>query len=673
MTGSPPGADLPSAAPPRATEGKDGRRPPRSGASAASVLARREHGGTLGAGQIRGRFIVKYLAANRRFAGVGYARAAALWEAFGPDLYRVLADGETARLAPLLGEDVARSLVEAWREDLAERDIAVWLDEHGFDARLAWKVLRVWGDAGPDKLRANPYIMLTFASWRAVDDAARRIGIEPDDPRRLIGAVEAALYERLDRKHTWTPAETLRGDLARRLDASPARAEAAIRLAVQDVGAVPMEDGYQPAGAAVMERYIERQIAERIAGGLTGDLFLAGIDDQALDAFLTGFEAAEGYALTAEQRAGVRMALNSPVGVLCGGAGVGKTTVLKAIHATCERHGRGVIQMALAGRAAQRMREATGRDASTIALFLKRLLDGALTLAAGTLLVVDEASMLDLPTAYRILRVLPPGCSLLLVGDPYQLPPIGFGLFFHILAGSPAVPRVELTRVHRQAEATGIPAVAAAIRTGTVPQLAGFSPREPGVSFIPCGADSLIATLERAVADLGGFDGVQILSPLRQGPAGALAINAHFHRVMAAGRRRLPHCAIAEGEPVIWTTNDRERGLANGTLGRLTAISPTDDWTCTADFNGLLHRLDGPDAIRAMELAYAISVHKSQGSQFPAVLVPIFRSRILDRTLIYTAVTRATTKAVLIGDRAAFAAAVTNPAASDSRMVGLRL
>jgi exodeoxyribonuclease V alpha subunit len=674
MTGSPPGADLPSAAPPRATEGKDGRRPPpQGGASIASVLARREHGGIVAKGQIRGRFIVAYLATNRRFVGIGQAKATLLWKTFGPDLHRVLSAGDHSTLTPLLGAEVARHLIEAWREDLAERDIVVWLDEHGFDVRLAWKVLRVWGSAGPEKLRSNPYVMLTFASWRAVDEAARQIGIGQDDPRRLIGAVEAALYDRLDRKHTRTPAETLHIDLSRRLGTSPARLDEAIGLAVLDGGAVPTRGGYQPAGAAVMERFVEREIIERMDSGLTGDLFLTGIDDLALDSILAGFENIEGYTLTVEQRDAVRMALKNPVSVLCGGAGVGKTTVLKAIHTACERHGRGVVQMALAGRAAQRMREATGRDASTVALFLNRVADGGINVPAGTLLIVDEASMIDLPTAYRILRAIPATCSLLLVGDPHQLPPIGFGLFFHVLAVSPSVPRVELTRVHRQDETTGIPAVAASIRAGIVPRLPGFRPDHQGVSFIPASAESLISILEASVADLGGFGGVQILSPLRQGPVGALAINAHFHTHLTSGRRRLPHCLIAEGEPVIWTKNDRERGLANGTLGRVATVSATDDWSCAVDFEGRIHTLDGPEAIHAMELAYAISVHKSQGSQFPVVLIPIFRSRLLDRALIYTAVTRATTKAVLVGDPAAFADAVTSPASSDSRMIGLRL
>ncbi|MBK3735255.1 AAA family ATPase [Azospirillum brasilense] len=423
-----------------------------------------------------------------------------------------------------------------------------------------------------------------------------------------------------------------------------------------------------------MERYVEDDIAQRIAGGSTGNLFSGDIPDVALNAFLDKFETEERYTLTAEQREGVRMALRSPVSVLCGGAGVGKTSVLKAIHGASERYGRVVVQAALAGRAAQRMVEATKRDACTVAMMLKRVESGDLELGAGTLLVVDEASMLDLPSAYKILRAMEAGCRLLLVGDPYQLPPIGFGLFFHIIAASPNVPRVELTRIHRQTEDTGIPTTAAAIRAGAPPQTAEFTGRARGVSFVPCRPEHLMEALEDVLGALGGSNDKRILSPLRRGPTGSQAINAHFHGLLARGRPALPHHAIAKGEPVIWTANDRDLGLANGTLGRVTAIASDDDWTCEVLFDdGARRRVVGATAIQQMELAYAISVHRSQGSQFPIVIVPIFPSRVLDRTLIYTAVTRATTQVVLLGDDGAFREAVAARRASDERSVGLHL
>ena len=165
------------------------------------------------------------------------------------------------------------------------------------------------------------------------------------------------------------------------------------------------------------------------------------------------------------------MAVHHPLSVLTGGAGTGKTTVLQVIHDIAEQVGVPVLQMALSGRAAQRLREATGRAASTIAAFLRAAAQGSVHPASEPLIIIDESSMLDLPLMYSLVRALPARARLLLVGDPYQLPPIGFGLIFHVLAASPSVPRVELVEVHRQAQSSGIPQIAREIRHGIVPSL----------------------------------------------------------------------------------------------------------------------------------------------------------------------------------------------------------
>jgi exodeoxyribonuclease V alpha subunit len=276
--------------------------------------------------------------------------------------------------------------------------------------------------------------------------------------------------------------------------------------------------------------------------------------------------------------------------------------------------------------------------------------------------------MLDLPLLYRVLRRLPEGCRLLLVGDPYQLPPIQFGLSFHILMDSPTVPSVELTQVHRQTEVTGIPKVAADIRFGRRPALAVYSGIRPGVSFIDCAEANVLDLLTEVVEDFGGFDDVQILSAIKAGIAGVNAINTHFHRLMAVGRDRLPWHDLAVGDPVMFTRNDYQRELFNGSLGHLRRVDGTYD--ATAAFDGTEHRLDRAD-LDALALAYCITVHKAQGSQFRRVVIPVLPSRLLDRTLLYTAVTRAVEQVVLLGDRAAFERAVAAPAAPMLRDTGL--
>jgi exodeoxyribonuclease V alpha subunit len=272
--------------------------------------------------------------------------------------------------------------------------------------------------------------------------------------------------------------------------------------------------------------------------------------------------------------------------------------------------------------------------------------------------VIDEASMLDLSTLYRILLRLGQA-RLLLVGDPAQLAPIGFGLTFHILVKAPAVPTVLLDRVHRQDEDSGIPAIAAAIRSGRMPDFEGFQGRRPGVSFIDCPADEAvyrIADIGRELIQAGGIRGeTQILSPVRAGSAGITAINRHFHEARAGDRPRFPgRRDIAIGDPVIFVKNDAKLDLQNGSIGRFIAL---DGSAALVNFDGREVELTAAQA-HFLELAYAISVHKAQGSSWPRVIVPVYRSRLLDRTLIYTAITRGQEQVVILGDAHAFARAL---------------
>jgi exodeoxyribonuclease V alpha subunit len=313
----------------------------------------------------------------------------------------------------------------------------------------------------------------------------------------------------------------------------------------------------------------------------------------------------------------------------------------------CAAFGRVVHMMAVAGRAAVRISEATGWPASTIAAFLKGVETRTIALGPESLVVVDEASMLDLPTMYRILRCLPDGCRLLLVGDPGQLPPIGFGLVLHALVDRKEIPAVELTRVYRQTEATGIPAVARAVRAGTMPVFLGqIDTTAGGVALIPADKPSTDAIVD-VVADLGGFaEDLRVICAVKAGPVGTEALNKRFHDIFAVGKKRHPTRHFAEGEPVMFLRNDYQRDLRNGTLGRIAAI---DGEVLRVDFDGVIHELAGA-ALHDLALAYAITVHKAQGSSFRRVVIPIQRTRLLDRSLVYTAITRATDLAVMVGD-----------------------
>jgi exodeoxyribonuclease V alpha subunit len=319
------------------------------------------------------------------------------------------------------------------------------------------------------------------------------------------------------------------------------------------------------------------------------------------------------------------------------------------------------------------MRQTTGRAASTIAAFLRATGQGSTDPESEPLVVIDESSMLDLPLMYSIVRALPVRARLLLVGDPYQLPPIGFGLVFQVLAASLKIPRIELVEVHRQARSSGIPQTAYEIRYGIVPPLPPFAGVCAGVSFIEAGDGEVMDHILNVLAEWRGCDDVQVLAMTKRGTCGIRNINAILHAMASASKLKVEGWGFAEGDPIIYLENDYQKELWNGSLGRIESILPSNGkpvLLCSLD--GARHKILEEDFHR-VNLAYAITVHKAQGSQFKRVIVPVVRSRLLDRTLIYTALTRGVEQVVFIGDRDAFDAAVMAPPHSHERQVGFSI
>jgi exodeoxyribonuclease V alpha subunit len=613
----------------------------------------------------KGRLVSHFLAADTAFGGLGRTKASRLWEALGNDLRRALDEGDTAALTSVLSEELAARTVQTWQAKRAETELVKYLDDYGFDLRTLTKLQRAWGEHALPTLRANPYLMLAFSGWKRVDAAAQKLGVERDDTRRLVGAVESCLYDRLAQAHTVTQYDQLHQLVAARIGAT--LAEQAIESAVDELAVTgSREHGYQPVGAAALERGIEKRLVQMLSGERAGQGALLAVapEESIVNACITTAEARQGFPLNAEQRAAVQMVTTKAFSVLTGGAGVGKTTVLNVVIAVADRLNIPVIQMALAGRAAKRMAEATSRPAMTVAKFLLAVRAGELELPEQTLVIVDESSMIDLSGTYRILRLLPAGCRLVLVGDAAQLPPIGFGLVFHRLAESDEVPRTHLSQVHRQAASTGIPSIAASVRAHEVPALPLFDSQEVGVSFAECNAGAVIPALLK-LARRWGSD-YQILCATKDQQR---AINLAFHDAFG-GEKKLAGWTYAVGDPVIHLVNDYERGLMNGTLGRIIDVV---EGGLIINFEGETHILAAAELSERLALAYAISVHKSQGSQFRRVAVVSLFSRIFEHALVYTALTRAVEQVVFVGDRSAFEVAVANPPAALRREVGFRL
>lgn len=631
-----------------------------------------------------GRLLIRHLTTHPAFRGigVGMARASRLYKEFGEHLPLLLDEGDANSLTKIIDEETAHKLIAAWQSNAQEASTVVFLDQHGVDLRLAGKILRYWPKDAVSKLKENPYRLLALTDWPTIDRLALSLGMDVDDERRLIAAAEASVYSRLDNsKDTLVENESLIESIRKLLrcsgNATPRRAT---ELAGKDNTLVgDAESGFQAFGCVVMERYLMESFGAMMHYGQ-----LSLLDDRAnranIDALIVDFEKQENIILNAEQRVAVHMAATEPLSILKGGAGVGKTTVLKAIHYLAEALGCRVVQMALSGRAAQRMREATGRAAYTITGFLNQIRTDRIKLDHEHLLVIDESSMLDLMLVYRIVRVLPKGVRILLVGDPYQLPPIGPGLVFHVMADSRAIPVRELTQIHRQAESTGIPKIANQVRHGVIPELPPFNGLSVGISFLECGSSSIINHLTDIVSDLGGFDDVQIIGVVKGGSSGVININQTFHQKLTATKRRLDEWNISESDPIIYTVNDYDRELYNGSLGFVERVYvEPQNFQCAeeptrimCDFDGRKIELSDVDLYN-VELAYAITTHKAQGSQFKRVVIPITKSRLLDRTLVYTALTRGVEQVVFVGDRQAFDKAIVSSPSVTRRSVGFKI
>lgn len=618
--------------------------------------------------------LVTYISAEQAFRGIGPARAKALHNEYGDKLYTALLECQVG-VVRMIGEENAIIAAAAMRERRAELNIINTLDELDLykivGPHKAIHLARAWGEVGAQAIRDNPYCLLPLAGWTNVDKLAAHLGIDDYDPRRVSAAIEHVLTGVLGANDTMITSTGARSAAQQLLSFSVS--DAAIEACVASGGALKLADRLQPFGAGQMEvecAVILNDLAQQTP---VVDLGIIPATDAEVELEIENYERGRTFRLTNVQRRAVKAAHVHRFFCLSGYAGSGKTTVLRAICDTVEAFGRSPIIMALSGRAAQRAAESTDREAITIAKFLAMNdQENSEALGADRVVIVDEASMCSLPDIWRILKRLGEA-QLILCGDPAQLPPISFGLVFHVLADASAIPVVTLDRVMRQREESGIPAVAEAVRSGLVAQLPMYSGAKPGVTFNECSETNTIGLITRIGMDLrkSGVDpdDVQIIGSIQAGKAGVSAINDYYHqRVVKRGAELWPGFKhIASGEPLIWTKNDKKTGFVNGSMGRVTGF---EDRMVQATIDSEDVNLDPYTSGQMTELAYAITVHKSQGSQWPIVIIPVFKNRLMDRSMIYTAITRAQEQVILVGDRSALEEAISTTPAAMKRKVG---
>lgn len=659
----------------------------------------------------KGRALIRYLATDKRFVGVGWSTAEKLWSTLGDDIYAHVQARRLAPIAAVVGPEKAAAIVDGFGLLADEVEVFRWLDRYGVSPRVAGAAASLWGLQAIERIKADPYTLTLLEPWAEVDARALRLGLTLDDKRRLCSAVEEALAVRFRQGHMAAPSSSilpLVQHLAAPWGGDPDRA---LEIAVEAGRIIAIgNDLLQSRACWFMEHELERFFGERLTRNVEP------IDPAAIDDAIRKVEAEVGYQLTKLQREAVFMATSSAVSVITGGAGTGKTTVVRAVLRASEarraalpaveQSGFEYPQVALAGRAVRRIAEATGKEATTIARFLHQIEGGGRRLRRG-LMIFDEASMLDTPSVYRILSQIPTEVDLVFIGDPAQLPPIGPGLLFRSMVAADAIPRVALDVIHRQADQTGIPRAGGMIRTGAIPSFLPFNetaPLAPGVFLVPARQDEIASkTLQvfRAMCgpapEAGQADrlhalDVQILTQRKNGPAGAKALNQCIEAEYMARQARIRDWGLSAGSKVLWLKNDYRKAPLRDRAGNVVLDPLTNEPTYSGFMNGAIGTIRHPhqdgawvtfddgtaDAILAADLeklthGWAISVHKAQGSAFRRVILPIARSRLLDRTMIYTAATRSVETVVLIGDPDVISNAIQAAPKTTNRASGLQL
>ncbi len=629
--------------------------------------------------------IEKYLGSGM-IRGIGPIYASKLVAAFGAEVFEVIEQApERLREVPGIGKVRAGRIAQAWADQKVVREIMVFLHSHGVGTARAVRIFKTYGNDAVQVMAENPYRLardIRGIGFRTADAIAARLGIEPTAMIRLRAGINYALLEASGEGHCGLPAAELHklaGELLaverpdetganRREPLEPALIQSALDLELSEGSVVADDLAAEPAIFLAHLHRDERGIAEALQELAAGLPPWGAIDAAKAIGWV---EQRLGLELAASQKAAVELALASKLLVITGGPGVGKTTLINAILRILAAKQLRIQLCAPTGRAAKRMAEATGLEAKTI----HRLLEfdpaaygfrrnAELPLECD-LLVVDETSMVDVPLMASLLAAIPPQAALLLVGDVDQLPSVGPGqvLADAIASGALAVSR--LTEVFRQAASSRIITTAHAINAGTIPDL---RPPADGAStdfyFLPAEtpeqAVSLILKVvgERIPARFGldPVAEVQVLCPMARGGCGSRSLNLELQQLLK----------------VMQIANDYEKEVFNGDVGSIDAIDadnselsvlfPTSEAGPGATSAGSRAVIYGWGELDQLVPAYACTIHKSQGSEYPAVVIPLLTQHyaMLQRNLVYTGLTRGKQLVVLVGQKKALAMAVKN-------------
>jgi exodeoxyribonuclease V alpha subunit len=623
--------------------------------------------------------------------GIGPKMAERIVDHFGQASLEVIeqAPGRLVEV-PGLGPKRTAMITAAWAEQRAIKEVMVFLQGVGVSTSLAVRIYKTYRDDAIDVVRREPYRLAADVwgiGFKTADQLARSLGIPHDSPQRVKAGLLFALSLATEDGHCYLPETELVTRATGLLEVKDELAERCLEelVAEEDVVAESLPavaSSGVPEGPGRAIWLVPFHRAERaLAGGLLR-LLEARLDRlpwaQAVDwmVALDWLGQMTGVTLAPEQEAAVRLALTERVAVLTGGPGCGKSYSVRAVVTLARAKHAKILLAAPTGRAAKRLSELAGLEAATLHRLLQLRPGGDAAFDRdhpldADLVVVDEASMLDVLLANKLIKAVPPGAHLLLVGDVDQLPSVGAGEVLRDLLAAERLPRVRLTKVFRQAQHSGVVTNAHRINAGQPPMTHGLDdfflfPEEDGERVADLVVDIVANRLPHRFG-LNPRQEVQVLCPMHRGPAGAGVLNERLQAALTPGREGLPERRFGGriyrvGDKVMQLRNNYDKGTAgvfNGSVGVVTALSLED-----SELRVLLDEDEevpyGFDELDELTHAYAVSIHRSQGSEYPCVVVPVTTSAwlMLQRNLLYTAVSRAKRIVVLVGSRRALAKAV---------------
>jgi exodeoxyribonuclease V alpha subunit len=619
--------------------------------------------------------IEKYLGSGM-IRGIGPIYAKKLVRAFGEAVFELI-EQEPKRLHEVAGIGPRRAgrIVAGWADQKVIREIMLFLHANGVGTSRAVRIFKTYGQNAVQLISENPYRLardIRGIGFLTADKVAEKLGIEKTAMIRVRAGVSYALAEAMDEGHCGLPIDELSDLSAKLIDVPPALIETALALELE-AGAVVADtvEGHRCVFLAALHR-AEQVIAARLHVLAAGRLPWPAIDT---DKAIPWVEARTGLTLADSQKQALGLALACKALVITGGPGVGKTTLVNSILKVLRAKGVAVALCAPTGRAAKRLGESTGLEARTIHRLLetdpktgsfKR--DEAHPLDCD-LLVVDEASMVDVLLMRSLLQALADTAALLIVGDVDQLPSVGPGQVLADIIGSSAIPVVRLTEIFRQAARSQVVVNAHRINQGQMPDL---TVQEGSDFFFVDAAEpeegvrKLLAVVRDRIPGRFGLHpvrDVQVLCPMNRGGLGARALNLALQQALnPPGETRVERFGwtFGPGDKVMQVVNDYDRDVFNGDLGVISSLN-TEEGELSVNFDGRTVSY-GFGELDELVLAYATTIHKAQGSEYPAVVIPLSTQHyaMLARNLLYTGLTRGKRLVVLVGQRKALAIAVRN-------------